>query len=445
MNRSYLKTIGALVIFAALFFTLTHWDQWHKKKKAKSSTPASQLIVPLKTSEITSFTLTPRDGRPITCQRVGKNWSIVAPPNIAAGQEKIRNFLQSLTTATVSEVVDPHPASVKDFGLDPAAETIDITSSGKPQKLTVLLGDMTPTGEGLYAQVAGNPRVVELPEYAHTSLVQTLFDLRDTHVMTLPADQLQKIQAVAGPDRYTLTKNPEGVWELDLPPAVRASSYAIETMVDKLRTETMNSIVSEDKKNDAPYGFTNPALRLTLTGPGGTQTVALGKKDGDYYDAMNSALDPVFTVTQDFFSQFQKSADDLREKKLWSWETYDVKHVDIQTPKDHFVFDKQNGQWKESSPKSQAVDTGKMQTFLSDLNDLRAESFPQAKPGDFKPFGLDKAGYSIKVTFGDKNQTETVDLAQQNGNLYARRSDDVLPSEISKKTLDSIVKSLGNF
>ncbi|HUY13148.1 MAG TPA: DUF4340 domain-containing protein [Terriglobia bacterium] len=443
MNRTYLKTLGAIVIFAALFVTLTHWDQWHKKK-AKSSTPASQLIAPLKTSEITSFTLTPQNGKPITCQRQGKHWVIVAPSNIAASQEKVRNFLQSLATTEVSEVVDPHPASVKDFGLDPAAETIDVASTGKPQKFTLLLGDMTPTGEGVYAQVAGNPQVVELPETAHSALVQTLFDLRDTHVVTLPADQLQKIQAEAGPNSYTLTKNPEGVWELDLPPAVRAGSYSIETMVDKLRTANMSAVVSEDKKNDAQDGFEKPALRLTLTGSGGTQIVVLGKKDGDVYDAMNSGLDPVFTVTQDFLTLFQKSPDELREKKLWSWETYDVKHVDIQTPKDRYVFDKQNGQWKETSPQSKAVDAGKMETFLSDLNDLRAESFPKAKPGDFTPFGLDKAGYSIKVTFGDKNQTETVNLAQANGSLYARRSDDVLPSEISQKTLDSIVKSLGN-
>ena len=443
MNRSYLKTLGAIVIFAALFVTLTHWDQWHKKK-AKSSTPSSQSIVPLKTSEITSFTLTPQNGKPITCQRQGKDWAIVVPGKMAAGQEKIANFLQSLTSTTVSEVVDPHPASVKDFGLDPAAETIDVTSTGKPQKVTLLIGDMTPTGEGVYAQVAGNAQVVELPQSAHSALVQTLFDLRDTHVVTLPADQLQKIQAVAGPDSYTLTKNPEGVWELDLPPAVRASSYSIETMVDKLRTAAMSAVVSEDKKNDAQDGFEKPVLRLTLTAPSGTQAVVLGKKDGDVYDAMNSGLDPVFTVTQDFFSVFQKSPDELREKKLWSWETYDVKHVELRTPKNRYVFDKQGSQWKESSPQSKVVDSSKMETFLSDLNDLRAESFPKAMPGDFKPFGLDKAGYSIQVTFGDKNQTESVDLAQTNGNLYARRSEDALPSEISQKTLDSIVKSLGN-
>lgn len=443
MSRSYVKTIAAIVIFAALFFTLTHWDQWHKKK-ASSSTPSSLLMAPLKTSEVTSFTLTPRDGKPVTCQRQGKDWAIVAPRNIPAAQDKINSFLGSLTTATVSEVVDPHPATVKDFGLDPAAETIDVTSSGKPQKLTLLLGDMTPTGEGMYAQVAGNPRVVELPQYAHSALVQTLFDLRDTRVVTLPADQLQKIQVEAGADNYTLTKNPEGVWELSLPPAVRASSYSVETMVDNLRTATMNSILADDKKDDAKYAFAKPALRLTATAPDGTQTIVLGKKDGENYDAMNSALDPVFTVTQDFFNQFQKSADDLRDKNLWSWQTYDVKHVDLETPKDHYVFDKQNGTWKETSPKARTVNLGPMQTFLSDLYDLQAESFPKAKPGDWKEFGLDKPTYTIKVTFGDKNKTEAVELAQAKGNLYGRRSEDVLPSQISQTTLDTVTKSLAS-
>jgi hypothetical protein len=441
MNRSYVKTIAAVAIFAGLFFVFTHWDQWHKKKQAKGSN--SEVVVPLKVSQITSFTITPKEGKAVTCQLQGKNWTITAPGNIPASQEKIRNFLQSLTTTTMNEVVDPHPASVKDFGLDPPVETIEVTATGKPQKLTLLLGDTTPTGEGLYAQVAGDPRVVELPQYARSALVQTVFDLRDTRVVTLETSQLQKIQAQSASGSYTLTKNPEGVWELDLPPAVRASSYAVETMVDQLRAATMNSIVADQKKGGGPYGFDKPTLRLILTGPDGTQTLVVGKKDGENYDAMNSALEPVFTVTQDFLTQFQKKADDLRDKKLWSWETYDVKHVEIQTPKDRYVFDKQNGQWKESSPKTQAVNLGKMETFLSNLNELEAKSFPPAKPNDFKPFGLDKAAYTIKVTFGDKNQTEAVDLAQINGKLYARRSDDALPSEVSHQTLDSIVKSLG--
>ncbi|MGH9455703.1 MAG: DUF4340 domain-containing protein, partial [Terriglobia bacterium] len=216
------------------------------------------------------------------------------------------------------------------------------------------------------------------------------------------------------------------------------------TMVDKLRTATMNSVLADDKKDDAKYGFVKPDLRLTVTGADGTQTVVLGKQEGDNYDAINSSLEPVFTVSQDFFTQFQKSADDLRDKNLWSWQTYDVKHVDLETPKDHYVFDKQNGQWKETSPKSQAMNLGKMQTFLSDLYDLQAESFPKAKPEDWKPFGLDKPTYTIKVTFGDKNQTEAVELAQANGNLYGRRSEDVLPSEISQKTLDAVTNSLAS-
>jgi Domain of unknown function (DUF4340) len=444
MNRSYLKTIVAIVIFAALFFTLTHWDQWHKKKATSSSKSSSQLLPSLKPSEITAFTLRSEGGNPITCKRQGKTWAITAPSGIPAGQEKINNFLQSLTTASITEVVSPHPASFKEFGLDPPGEVIDVTSTGKPQQISLMIGDTTPTGEGVYAQVAGNPRVVELPEYERSSLVQTLFGLRDTHVVTLQPDDLQKIQVEAGPNRYTLAKNPEGVWELDMPPAVRASTYSTGVMVDQLRDATMNSVLAEDKSATAKYGFSSPTLRMTLTGTDGMQTVVLGKKDGNYYDAMNSGLRPVFTVTQDFFNQFQKSPDALRDKNLWSWETYQVNQVDLQTPKDHYVFDKQKGQWKETSPKSQSVNIGKMETFLSDLYDLRADSFPKAKPDDFAAFGLNKPAYTIKVTFGDKNKLETVQLAQANGNLYGRRAEDVLPSEISEKTLNTITKSLAS-
>ena len=82
-----------------------------------------------------------------------------------------------------------------------------------------------------------------------------------------------------------------------------------------------------------------------------------------------------------------------------------------------------------------------MDDLVGGLRDLRAESFPKGM--DLAAAGLQNPAYQFVVTFGDKGQTETVEAAKGKDHVYARRSTDSVPSELSKDALDSIDKALG--
>jgi hypothetical protein len=178
-------------------------------------------------------------------------------------------------------------------------------------------------------------------------------------------------------------------------------------------------------------------------GSDGTQTIVVGKKekDAERYFAMNSALDPVFTLNSEFVTQFKKDQADLREKDLFSFSAFDVKRVEVDTSKGHWVFERQGNQWKQTAPKSKNVNSDKMDTFLTHLRDLRAESFP--KGGNLADFGLAKPPYRFNVQSGEKNTTEIVEAAKSGDHVYARRSTDPLPSELPKTALDDVEKALG--
>ena len=123
-----------------------------------------------------------------------------------------------------------------------------------------------------------------------------------------------------------------------------------------------------------------------MTGSGGTQTIVVGKKDkdSDRYFATNSALDPVFTLSSDFVTQFKKNQADLREKDLFSFSSFDVKHVEVDTPKGHWVFERQGTQWKQTAPKSKNVNSDKMDSLPDPLARLACGFVPQGwKPGGF--------------------------------------------------------------
>jgi hypothetical protein len=207
----------------------------------------------------------------------------------------------------------------------------------------------------------------------------------------------------------------------------------------------MQSIAAEDKKGQGAYGLGSPELRLELAGPGGTQTLVLGKKDkeGDRYFALNSALPPVFTLNSTFLTEFQKDPADLRSKDLFSYSSFDAKRLEIDSPKGHSAFEIQkDNQWKQTEGGSKTAPSAKMDTLLTRLRDLRASKFPQGS--DLAPLGLTKPAYRFKVQFGEKKQTETVEVSKVGEHVYARLSTDPLACEVSKSAFDDVEKALGD-
>lgn len=441
--KKFLNTLIALVILAGTWGAFTYYDKHKSKEKPAAETSNQTKIFSIDAQHIQSITFKPRDGEAFTCRREGGKWVITDPHPLQVDQGNFSGVLNSLTTATSDEVVEPHPASLKDYGLDPPSFTLDVTTDAKPPSFTLLLGDDTPTSGGLYAQASGSPQVFTLASYLKTSLEKKMFDLRDRRALTLEANQLQKIGVEYKGASWTLQKNPEGVWDLVLPPPVRANRFTVDGLVSQLRGLTMQTIASEDKKKSGNYGFGAPELRLQLTGSDGTQNIVVGKKekDAERYFATNSALEPVFTLNSDFITQFKKNQADLREKDLFSFSAFDVKQVEVDTPKGHWAFDRQGTQWKQTAPKAKTVNSDKMDTFLTHLRDLRADSFP--KSGSLADFGLAKPPYRFSIQSGEKNTTEIVEAAKSGDHVYARRSTDPLPSELSKTALDDVEKSLG--
>jgi hypothetical protein len=442
-RKKYLNTLIALVVFAVTWGAFTYYDKRKSREKPTFETSKQEKIFSLDAQHIQSVTLKPHDGEAFTCRREAGKWTITDPRHLEADQANLSGVLNSLTTATVDDVVDPHPASLKDYGLDPPGFALEVTTDAKPSSFALLLGDETPAGSDMYAQVGGNPRVITLASYLKSSLEKKLFDLRDRRALTLDADQLRKIGVEYKGVKWTLEKNPEGVWDMVLPPAVRADRFTVDGLVSQLRGLTMQTIPAEDKKKKGDYGFGSPELHVQLTGSDGTQTIVVGKKekDADRYFATNSALEPVFTLNSEFVTQFKKEQADLREKDLFSFSSFDVKRVELDTPKGHWAFEQQASKWKQTAPKSKDVDSDKMDSFLTRLRDLRADSFPKGK--SLADTGLSKPVYRFNVQFGDKNTTEIVEVAKSGSHVYARRITDPAPCELSKTALDDVEKSLG--
>jgi len=441
MKKKYLNTLVALAVLAAMWFGFTYWEKRKGSESVKTNTTPQEKIFPVESTHVQSFTLKPRVGEPVACRREGGKWAIVEPKKLAADESNVSSLLNSLTGATVNQVVDEKPANLKEYGLDHPALTLEVLTDAKPEKITLLLGDETPTGGGIYAQVAGKPRVVTLYSYLKSSLDKKVFDLRDKRAVTLAAGELQRIEAESKGKRWTLAKNSEGVWNLVLPPAVRADRFTVDSLVNRLQSLSMQSVAAEDKKDQGKYGLGSPALRVRLDGPSASQMLLVGKKEGERYYAVNSALELIFTLDASFVSELQKDPNDLRDKNLFSYSAYEVKRLEVETPAGSRVFERQpQNKWRQTAPAAKDVPTDKLETLLNNLRDLRAELFPQGQ--GLETYGLKRPTYRFKAQFGDKNEAQVVEAAQVGDHVYARRSTDPIACEVSKTALEAAEKAL---
>jgi Domain of unknown function (DUF4340) len=436
------KTLIALALLGVLWAGFFYYNNHKAKETAAENSKPKQLILPVKAEQVQSFTITPRDGQAFTVTRSGSQWAITEPRAIPADQKEIDSYLGSLVDTSTGSVIDEHPAQLKDYGLDPPDTTLEVTTGAKPAHFTLRIGDSTPTGDGVYAEVGGVSRVITLPGYGKSALEKTLFDLRDRRALTLDQDQIRRLEVTSSKGSYTLTKNPEGYWDLVLPPAVRADSFSVDNLLGGFQNLLMASILKEQKSNLGSYGFDKPALTVKATGSAGMQSIVVGKKDGSNYDAMNSTLEPVFTLGSDFVTKFQIDPATLRDKTYFSFSNFDAKTVEITTPKDHRTFEQKDFKWKQTAPSAKDETSEKVEDLLNALTSIRATSFPKASPGNFAPFGLSKPAYTFKVVFGEKNTTEIVNVGVANDHDYAARSTDPLPGEIPKDVVDSIDKAL---
>jgi len=113
----------------------------------------------------------------------------------------------------------------------------------------------------------------------------------------------------------------------------------------------------------------------------------------------------------------------------------------VQTPAGSRVFERQlQNKWKQTAPAAKDIPTDKLETLLNNLRDLRADSFPTGQ--NLETYGLRKPTYRFKAQFGEKNETELVEVAQVGDHVYARRPTDPVACEVSKTALEVVDKAL---
>ncbi|HEX4165850.1 MAG TPA: DUF4340 domain-containing protein [Bryobacteraceae bacterium] len=284
----------------------------------------------------------------------------------------------------------------------------------KPQKLlvaAVLLAGLS--GLVWYAKqhppaastspAAESPKVVDIPDASVKSV-----DLRRKDGSSI-----------------TLEKE-EGKWTITTPEHWKADQDAATTLLSSLHPVSADSVVENSSSDLTKYGLNKPSLDVTVH-------LANGKSDellfGDDVPAgslvyVRTANDPkIYAVASSVKTSLDKSANDLRDKRLLTFDQNHLTRIDLMSGKSDIEFGKNNAnEWQMLKPQPYRVDSFQVEELLRKLTDAKMDLTGNADDAKKSAAAFASGTPVSKVEVADSSGVQTLDVRKQKEDYYAKSS-----------------------
>jgi hypothetical protein len=274
-----------------------------------------------------------------------------------------------------------------------------------------------------------------------------------------PADAPPKILALTegdiikvalkkkGADETVLQKS-DGKWQIIAPKPYPADQDAVSQLVASVANVSGDRIVDEKASNLSAYGLKNPALEVDITGKGGkVSKLEIGDdtptNSGSY--AMVAGDPRVFTVASYVKTGVDKSANDLRDKRLLTFDQDKLSRVELMAKKQDIEFGRDKDQWQIVKPKPLRADGLQVDEMLRKLKDAKMD-LTLSDDDTKKAAAAFASGMQIAtVKLTDPSGTQQIDVRKVKDDYYAKSSGVPGVFKVTAEVGTGVDKSLDDF
>ena len=426
----------SLLIAAFVLLVLTgflYWSGRHKPDEdtSKISADTPPAILKLDENSITSLELKKKDAEPVQLAKNSSgSWQITEPKQYRADQSAVSGVTSTLSSLNSETLVEDKASDLKVFGLDQPALEVDLTEKGnKSQKL--LLGDDTPTSGGVYAMLAGDPRVFTVASYTKTSVDKSLNDLRDKRLLPVDADKVSRLEVIKKGADIEFGRNKDD-WQILKPSPMRADSTEVGDLVRDLTNAKMDLSGSDAKDAASKFNSGTQVATAKVTDESGTQQLQVRKNKDDYY-AKSSVVDGAYKVDTSLGKDLDKKLDDFRNKKVFDFGYNDPNKIELHNGSKAYYLTRGTAGTDDWWSNGKKMDAPGVEAVLFDLRGLNANSFPAS--------GFSAPTINAIITWDDGKRTESVQIAKSGDHYIARRENEPTLYELSASSVDSLLKA----
>jgi hypothetical protein len=246
----------------------------------------------------------------------------------------------------------------------------------------------------------------------------------------------------------TVVQKMNGKWQITEPKPLPADLDTTSQLVSSAANISGDRVVEDKASNLSAYGLNAPALEVDITGKGGKVTkFEIGDdtptNSGSY--AMVQGDPKVYTVASYVKTGLDKSTNDLRDKRLLTFDQDKVSRVELIAKKQDIEFGRDKDQWQIVKPKPLRADGLQVDEMMRKLKDAKMDlalSDEDAKKAaaDFAA-GMPVA--TVKLT--DPSGTQQIDIRKSKDDYYAKSS--VVPGvyKVSSELGMGVDKSVDDF
>lgn len=403
--RSLLAAAVVLLVLGGVLY----WSEHRKPSENASSTSSeTPTIVKVDANAVTGFTLQRKHEQPITVVKSSGHWQITAPTPAAADADAITGMLSNLSSLTAQRVVEDKAGNLAQFGLSDPSVELDVTTKGN-KTTRLLLGDNTPTGDAVYAAVAGDPRVFTAASFVKTSLNKSEDDLRDKRLLPINADSVSRIELIRKGQDIDVGRVQNG-WQIEKPKPYRTDTYQVGDLLQQVVGAKWQP--SEGGADPAKaFAQATPFATVKLTGGSGTDTLELRKDKDDYY-AKSSMVQGVYKADAALGTALNRGLDEFRNKQLFDFGYSDPDKIEYHAGATNLVLTHAGHDWTADGKK---MDADSAEGLVTALRDLAASKFVDS--------GFTTPEIEVTVTSNGGKKVEKAGIAKSGDGGIAKRED----------------------
>lgn len=316
------------------------------------------------------------------------NWLITQPLEVKADKYEVNRLAEDFSQLRIERVVEEE-AQAKDLTKYeiPKIE-VSLFYKEKKQPVKIQIGMENPLDKTFFAKKADDPRLVLISSSFKSLLEKKLIDFRQKDIFRFETDEVKSIKLRAKNIEWEAQKK-EDEWFLKKPVESLAESSKISDILYSLSNLRAKEFVSEEKKEEElkKYGLDQPEYEISLSMPASNQEVTfiLHKKDDILY-ATTSLSSKIISAESSLVKDLEKKPQDLREKKVASFYTWEVNKLHLKKGNiDWTLIKDKEDNWRFQSPTQAAATKEKIETFIRKMESLEASEFidPPFKLADY--------------------------------------------------------------
>jgi hypothetical protein len=250
-----------------------------------------------------------------------------------------------------------------------------------------------------------------------------------------PADASPKILALSENDiakvdlkkkdaaETVLERNNAGKWQLTAPSKFLADQDTAGQLVTSASTVASDRVVEEKVSDVSNYGLKSPSLEVDVTTKAGkTSKLKIGDdtptNSGAY--AMLEGDPRVFTVPSYVKSGLDKSVNDLRDKRLLTFDQDKLSRVELVAKKQDIEFGRDKDQWQIVKPKPLRADGLQVEELIRKLKDAKMDLTVSAEDAKKAAAAFASATPVATVKATDASGTQQIEVRKNKEDYYAK-------------------------